>query len=355
MVSLQCDSLGTLKLTAELGRGGMASVWHATDSRGDAFAVKMLAPYFSDVEEVIQRFDREADILGRVHDDSIVKMRARGTTAAGIPFVVMDALGGESLDKLLRREGQLSFRDTVSVIRQLLHALDTVHQAGVAHRDVKPGNIMVERTEAGMHLTLIDFGVAYAAWDASVTDADKTVGTAHYMSPEQAFEPERAGIHADLWAAAVVAYECLTGTLPFDGATFASVCVALHAGTFVKASEQLPTLSAGVDAFFARAFARNLADRFVDADEMRDATPSLVAESGTFLIGNVGRVRSFAAGMATTEALDSPSRAPVSLTPAWVALTRVLAHLVAVLTFFVSRARHLTPKRAELLREGATP
>jgi len=271
MTTVCGNTLGPLSLTSILGHGGMGLVWNAHVPGDDrAFAVKILAPSLAPAPAARARFEREAEILQHLDNDGVVHLRDRGEMADGTPFVVMDRVAGRSVDKLLDRKKMLTVRETVSVLAPLLATLESVHRAGVSHRDIKPANIMVHRSSSGIQVTLIDFGVAGTQWDAAALESC-VVGTIHYMSPEHAWNAGKPKPQADVWSVAVVAYECLTGVMPFDGPTLDKVFYALDRGVFTPVSHLRPDLGPEVDVFFAWAFSPRIEDRFPSAAAMREA------------------------------------------------------------------------------------
>lgn len=272
MIHVRGNSLGPLSLTTVLGHGGMGLVWNAFSSGSDQpFAVKMPTLAAAGARA---RFDREADILGQLDNVGVVKLRDRGETDGGVPFVVMDRIPGRALDRILARKRMLTVRETVSILVPLLHTLSEVHRAGVSHRDIKPSNIMVHRSASSIRITLIDFGIAGIQGDLPPAVAQIT-GTVHYMSPEQAGPLGLPIPQSDLWSVGVVAYECLTGRMPFDGRTLNDVLMALDRGVFPPVSRFRPDLGDEVAALFARAFGFRLEDRFTTAAAMLDALAAL--------------------------------------------------------------------------------
>lgn len=285
MKTVRCEVLGDIALGAMAGQGGMGKVWLG-DASGRPVAVKILAPHLTHFGEARERFAREIDALARVESPRIAKLLGRGTTSCGLPFFVMEQIAGESLEALLERRGPLTPRETGRVLAHVLEALAAAHAAGAVHRDVKPGNVMVARAgERGeLDATLVDFGVAKTAWRARITLDAHTLGTLRYMSPELLFGASAATASCDLWAAAAVAYECLTGSAPFDGGSIGAMALALDAGVFVPPSRAREDLPSEMDAFFARAFARAESERFASADEMAAAFKLAVAACGAPVI-----------------------------------------------------------------------
>ncbi len=288
MKTVRCEVLGDIALGAMAGQGGMGKVWLG-DASGRAVAVKIVAPHLTHFGEARERFAREIDALARVESPRVAKLLGRGTTACGLPFFVMEQIAGESLAALLERRGPLTPHETGRILAHLFEALAATHAAGAVHRDVKPGNVMVSRAgeRSELEATLVDFGVAKTAWRARITLDAHTLGTLRYMSPELLFGASSATASCDLWAAAAVAYECLTGAAPFDGGSIGAMALALDGGVFVPASRAREELPSELDAFFARAFARSEAERFGSAEEMAAAFKLAIAACGALAMREV--------------------------------------------------------------------
>jgi serine/threonine-protein kinase len=206
----------------ELGAGGMATVYLATDLKHDRpVAVKVLRDGDTGVD--VERFHREIRVLARLRHPFILPLYDSGD-AAGALFFVMPYVDGESLRARLTREGALPIADALEIARQVLDALQTAHEAGVIHRDVKPENILIARSG---HALLADFGIARAtpgrASAETMTQVGMTIGTVAYMSPEQAMGEKEIDARSDLYALGCVLFEMLTGTPPFTGTTAMSV------------------------------------------------------------------------------------------------------------------------------------
>jgi serine/threonine-protein kinase len=153
MIHVSCDHLGTLALTSVLGQGGMGKVWGAS-ADGRTYAVKMLAPHLAIAPEARGRFEREVRLLRELHATNVVQVRDFGETEDGVPFMVMDPVPGESLDRILVREGPLTVARTAAIMAEVFRALDAVHHAGISHRDVKPANIMIHEKGGTREVTL---------------------------------------------------------------------------------------------------------------------------------------------------------------------------------------------------------
>jgi serine/threonine protein kinase len=210
---------GRYRLVRRLASGGMGQVWRASDEiLGRPVAVKLLRSEYAEDPEFVDRFRAEARRTAALSHPGIASVfdygetcdpDAEGTTA----YLVMELVEGEPLSVLLAREGRLSAAHTLDVLAQSALALDSAHQAGVVHRDVKPSNLLLRRDGV---VKVTDFGIAHAADEAPCTEAGLVVGTAAYLSPEQvACRPATPA--SDIYALGVVAYECLAGRRPFSG------------------------------------------------------------------------------------------------------------------------------------------
>jgi eukaryotic-like serine/threonine-protein kinase len=198
------------RLERRLGGGGMATVHLARDVELDRpVAVKLLAEHLADDAEVRERFVREARIAARLSHPNVVAVYDAGEED-GTPYIVMECVEGETLADLLRREGRLDPDDAVALALQACAGLAHAHEAGLVHRDVKPGNLLLRRD--GM-LKVADFGIARAAESTRLTFAGTILGTAAYLAPEQA-TGEEVTAAADVYSLGAVLYECLAGRPP---------------------------------------------------------------------------------------------------------------------------------------------
>ena len=200
------------RLVARLGTGGNGEVWRARDERLDRdVAVKVLRPELADDEEVRARFRAEARHAGGLRHPGIAAVFDFAEDDDGA-WLVMELVAGEPLSARLRREGRLPVDRVLDVVGQAAVALQAAHDGGVVHRDVKPGNLLV-RPDGRLSVT--DFGIAHATGAAALTRTGQVVGTAAYLSPEQA-AGRPVSPATDLYALGVVAYECLSGVRPFE-------------------------------------------------------------------------------------------------------------------------------------------
>lgn len=249
-----------VRLVDPLEKGGQADVWTADHSTlGIQVAVKFLRRAGN--ETLRQRFSREAQLAARMDHPHAVRIFDHGLTEDGTPFIVMELVDGESLAHRIRRAGAMRPELVVEIVDQVAQVLAAAHRMSIVHRDVKPHNVMLLSTER-LHCKVLDFGLAKPLEvDTTVTEAGWLLGTPAYMAPEQLIEAQPATPHSDGWGLAVLAYEALTGKLPFSG-QHAAIGLAMILGRYTPVSELRPELPPSIDEWFRRAFAVDPAQRF---------------------------------------------------------------------------------------------
>ena len=262
-----------IELVRPLASGGMGQVWLAHHRALDIqVAVKFMKRDVADDPVSLVRFEQEAKLAARIKSPHVVEVLDYDVTVTGVPFIVMESLSGRELETALQNGRTLGISDTARVLVHVCKALSKAHAAGIIHRDIKAENVFVCEDEGAPLIKVLDFGVAKeTATPASISLSGTTVGTPGYMSPEQLFHPKEIDLRTDLWATAVLVYRCLTGSFPFEGESFASVCVSVSKGKFATPSARNSVLPAGLDAWFKKAFHRNLNARFSSAIEMSEA------------------------------------------------------------------------------------
>jgi len=223
--------IGKYEILEEIGRGGFAVVYKARDTELDRIvALKVLHPYWSADPGFVARFRLEARAVAGLRHPNIVTVYDAGE-AEGQLYIAVEYLPGRTLRELLEAEGALTLERALPILEQMAEALDYAHAQGVVHRDVKPGNAIVEETEYGVRATLMDFGLVKAMEGSSVLTSQGTLlGSPEYMAPEQA-DLERAaeiGPATDRYALGIVAYQMLTGRVPFPGNTAATLYAHEH-------------------------------------------------------------------------------------------------------------------------------
>ncbi len=270
------------RLSHELARGGMGSVWVADDlTTGQPVAVKLMDPEMAQSGEARARFVREAQAASSLRSPHVVEVLDCGIDGRTV-FIVMELLRGEDLDTVLRREGRLTTSRLAILIKQVCKALELAHEAGIVHRDLKPGNIFLVPTPGGEIAKVLDFGIAKASGPDVVGHATQTgtlLGSPHYMAPEQARRSKDVDHRSDLWALGVVVFRALTGKLPFPGSEIGDIIVKVCADPVPVPSEIEPEVGAGVDRFIARALSREPDKRFQSARSFSETLARLVGSS----------------------------------------------------------------------------
>src|SRR6478736_2398083 len=202
----------------ELGSGAMGTVYRAKfdrDGKIHSVALKIVALGLLGNEGAMARFEREANILKQLKHPHIVRLYATGAYRK-TPFIAMEFIDGEALDRVLARRGRLGWEEVVAYGKQLCEALQYAHEKGIIHRDLKPSNLMI--TREGI-LKLTDFGIAKDTDVTALTGQNSTIGTAAYMSPEQCRGDRNLSAKSDLYSLGVVLYELITGQKPFTAET----------------------------------------------------------------------------------------------------------------------------------------
>ncbi len=216
---------GRYRPLGRIASGGMGEVWRAKDELlGREVAVKLLRPHVAEDPAFRLRFRSEARIAAGLSDPGIAQVFDYGE-GGGVAYLVMELVPGQSLAGILARDGALSPEITLDVVRQTAMGLHAAHRAGIIHRDIKPGNLLV--TEAGV-IKITDFGIARVLEAVPVTQTGILMGTAQYVSPEQA-SGDPLTPATDLYSLGVVAYECLTGHAPFRAETQVAIAL-MHIG-----------------------------------------------------------------------------------------------------------------------------
>jgi tRNA A-37 threonylcarbamoyl transferase component Bud32 len=243
----------------QIGHGGMGDIYRARDSLLDReVAIKVLAERYAEDEATRQRFTREALASARLSSDPAIVTIFDVGEWKGRPFIVMEYLGGGSLEDRVRA-GRPPVSQALAWLEEAARALDTAHGQGIVHRDVKPGNLLLD--DAGV-VHVADFGIASAAGMDSLTVAGTILGTAGYLSPEQA-QGDRATPASDLYALGVVAFELLTGRRPFARESPTAEAAAHANDPIPSVADYAPDLPAAeLDAVFRRALAKDPNDRY---------------------------------------------------------------------------------------------
>ncbi len=262
---------GRYELDGVVGRGGMAEVYRARDIRLDRIvAIKTLRADLARDQTFQARFRREAQSAASLNHPSIVAVYDTGedmATGVPVPYIVMEFVDGRTVRDLLQEGHRLLPERSLEIIDGVLRALEYSHQAGIVHRDIKPGNVMVTRNG---DIKVMDFGIARAMSDAqaTMTQTAQVIGTAQYLSPEQA-RGERVDARSDLYSAGCLLYELLTGRPPFTGDSPVAIAYQHVRENPIPPSRVDPDIPLWADAIVLKAMAKNPADRYQSAAEMR--------------------------------------------------------------------------------------
>jgi eukaryotic-like serine/threonine-protein kinase len=260
---------GRYRIEGRLGVGGMSTVHLAFDNRLERYvAIKLLAEHLADDPTFVSRFRREALAAARLVHPNIVQVFDFGFDQGHHQhFIVMEHVSGKSCAELLRDRGQLDVGEAVAIVTQACRGLEYAHRNGVVHRDVKPGNLLVSDNE---QVKLADFGIARATDQSSITQVGSVLGTAAYLSPEQA-RGDEAGPRADLYSLGVVTYQLISGRLPYEASSLSELALKQQRESPIPLDE----LNPGVPHALAQAVAMTLAidqrARPPDAIELAEA------------------------------------------------------------------------------------
>jgi eukaryotic-like serine/threonine-protein kinase len=240
-----------------VGRGGMSSVWKAHDRLLDrSVAIKVLHEHYTQDEEYVERFRREARSVAQVSHPNIVTVIDRGEDASR-QYIVFEYVEGENLKQLIEREGPLPVREALLLALQMARALGFAHDRGLVHRDVKPQNVLLN-DEGQAKMT--DFGIARSVDVDGVTVTGTVLGTSEYIAPEQA-RGQRVDAHTDVYSLGVVLYELLTGAVPFSGESFVTVALRHVNEPPPDVFEHRPDCPPRVAMLIERSMAKNPDDR----------------------------------------------------------------------------------------------
>jgi hypothetical protein len=334
---------GRYRLDAQIGRGGMSTVYRAFDTVLERpVAIKLMHREIASDSDQLERFRREARSVARLNHPHIVTVIDAGEEPSedgsepgvGTPYIVLEYVQGETLKQLIRREGPLPITEAIAYSIELARALGAAHERMIVHRDVKPQNVLIGE-EGGAKIT--DFGIARTLTEEGLTIAGRVLGTTDYVSPEQALGQPVTG-QSDLYSLGVVLYEMLTGQVPFTGESPVAVAMR-HVREQVPDVQQLrPEVSAATASVVDRAVAKDLDYRYHDAAAM-------VAELEEVLAIEAAR-----AGQATGEVTsvlrtlpgDTRRRLPWRMRhPArWAASLALVAAIVAIAIVAAAQQAH---------------
>lgn len=313
---MNSQKIGRYEVRSELGRGGMATVYHAYDPNFERdVAIKVLPEVFLHDPQFRARFEREAKTIALLEHPAIVPVYDFGESD-GQPYIVMRYMSGGTLGDRLR-QGALSLDETARLINRLSPALDAAHARGIIHRDIKPGNILFDQYGNAF---LSDFGIAHLGAEGltNLTGAS-ALGTPAYMSPEQIQGDGKVDGRSDIYALGVLVYQMLTGQMPYSADTPAKVMMMHVLQPVPQILVARPDLPTGCDTIIVRAMAKEPDDRFATAGELAEALDSTarystpgsgmapMASSGLVGEPSTALIQPTSAGQAT---MKSPSSVP---------------------------------------------
>ena len=289
-----------------IGNGAMAILLKARLPNGAAVALKLLLPKHMSNPEIAERFVCEGQALGALDSPYLPRVLATGTTDSDQPYIVMELLEGLDLETLLANEGRPTPSNAARYVAEACEAVAVAHDAGIVHRDVKPGNLFLARSEAGETIKLLDFGIAKLDRRFEKrrhTSMRLVMGTSHYMSPEQIRSSTSVTFASDIWSLGVVLFELVTGRVPFEEPTALGTLNAILNVPVPEITAIGGDAPEALTAIFARCLAKAPAARFGSAREMATALRSLAPElagGGPFFVP-AARAQSYPVPLATVE------------------------------------------------------
>ena len=261
----------------KIGEGGFGAVFRGKQiATGREVALKILHPHNVADETIVARFRREAEACSKLRDPHTVTTYDFDETPDGILYLAMELLRGQSLHQVQKSEGPLPYARVLRILDQVAASLAEAHANGIVHRDMKPENVFIETREGEDHVKVLDFGIAKVVSDEkpvpALTAVGQTLGTLEFMSPEQ-LRGQKLDGRADLYALGMMAYEMLTGNLPFKAAKSPIEIINFHMRQEPPAPSKLSdkvTIPPPVDAIILKMVAKDRDKRFADANALRD-------------------------------------------------------------------------------------
>jgi len=343
---------GRYRLDAQIGRGGMSTVYRAFDTVLERpVAIKLMHREIAADSDQLERFRREARSVARLNHPHIVTVIDAGEEPAadgegGTPYIVLEYVEGETLKQLIRREGPLEITQAIAYAIEIARALGAAHEQLIVHRDVKPQNVLIGE-EGGAKIT--DFGIARTLTEEGLTVAGRVLGTTDYVSPEQALGQPVTG-QSDLYSLGVVLYEMLTGEVPFTGETPVAVAMR-HVREQVPDVQRLrPEVSAATASVVDRAVAKDLDWRYRDAAQMIADLEEVLAVEAARSGQATGEVTSVLRTLPgeTRRRLPWRMRHPAR----WAASLGLLAAIVAIALVLAAQQAHRGTGVASGVRSG---
>ncbi|MDI1433902.1 serine/threonine-protein kinase [Polyangium sorediatum] len=292
---------GKYRIVRLLGQGGMGAVYEGENERiHRRVAIKVLHASVSGKEDVVQRFEREAQAAGRIGSEHIVEVLDLGNLPSGERFMVMEFLDGQSLGDRIKKRKRLTPQELAPLIHGMLEGLAAAHDAGIVHRDLKPDNVyLINNKNQRDFVKILDFGVSkFSALDTdmSMTKTGAVMGTPYYMSPEQA-RGGKIDARSDLYSVGVVMYQAITGRLPFQAQTFNELVFKIALESPDPAELVVPNLDPNFAAIIAKAMIRDANVRFQTAREFQAAVAQWMMANPAGPELSAGRIPTIQPGM----------------------------------------------------------
>ncbi len=269
----QAQVIGKYRVVREIGRGGVGVVYEAENTwTHRRVALKVLSGSVAADAGARERFLREARTAGRLVHPNVVAMIDADMEKDGSIYIVQELLVGEDLETRIERDGPLELTEAQRLLLPVMDALSAAHAAGIVHRDIKPSNVFLTRAGKTEEPKLIDFGLSkLVGGDVRITTQGMAIGTPAYMSPEQFYEPDTVDHQSDVWAMAVVWFECLTARLPYDGKSPAEIAGRVVSGKRAKLRDVARSMPEAVAVAIERGLVHDRKERWTSMSAMRSA------------------------------------------------------------------------------------
>jgi serine/threonine protein kinase len=315
-----------------LGVGGMGGVFAAEDLRfARQVAVKLMLPQLMDIPEFAGRFDREAQAASSLASEHVARVFEIGRLPDGAPYMVLELLQGKDLDRVSRERGPLPVEEAVQYVLETCHAIAEAHGRGIIHRDLKPSNLYLsEREGAPPIVKVLDFGISKSTLldagrqgpEGALTSTESTLGSPHYMSPEQLRSAKKVDRRTDVWSLGIILHKLLSGNLAFESESVGAHLAAIVADPPTPLRQHRPDAPAALEAVILRCLQKDLTLRFQNVGQLAVALAPLARPSSRSLIeavvATVGRDAALAplAPLPLPASPASPASSPVLAPPA---------------------------------------
>jgi serine/threonine-protein kinase len=286
---------GKYLVEAKIGEGGMGIVHRAVHVELDRrVAIKVVREELAQRNEVVRRLLLEARAAASIRSEHVARVLDIGRAANGAPYIVMEYLEGRDLCEVLEQYGRLQYGTAIDLVLQACEAVGEAHARGIVHRDLKPENLfLTTRADGAPVVKVLDFGIAKSLRShrtAAITNPSATVGSPHYMAPEQMRARDAIDHRADIWSLGAILYELVTGRPPFDADTIPSVCVMVLSERLKPARSLVPELPEALDEILARCLAKRPSQRFENVAELAEALAPFGSQASLDYAGRVSRV-----------------------------------------------------------------